>query len=99
MNYRYIFNPIAFIEYKDAVTWYAERSETATINFVKEVKEKIAVICKEPLQYRNTYKKFRETSLNKYPYSIVYIVEENNRTVIILSLYHHKRNPQKKYRG
>ena len=60
MNYRHIYDPVALLEYKDAASWYAERSETASANFVKEIKEKISVICKDPFRYRNTYKKFRE---------------------------------------
>ena len=98
MSYRHIYDPIAFLEYKDAVAWYAKRSEPAAANFVKEVKEKIAVICKDPLRYRNTYKKFRETSLAIYPYSIVYLIDESCKTIIFTSVYHHKRTPHTKFR-
>lgn len=98
MSYRHIYDPVALLEYKDAAAWYTERSETAAIIFVKQVKEKIGVICKDPFRYRNTYKKFRETSLKIYPYSIIYLIDENNKTVIIASVFHHKRNPRKKYR-
>jgi plasmid stabilization system protein ParE len=98
MSYRHIYDPAALLEYKDAATWYSERSETAAFNFVKEVKETIAGISKEPLRYRNTYKKFRETSLKKFPYSVIYLIDEDNKKIIIVSVYHHKRNPRKKYR-
>lgn len=73
---RHVYAPAALQEYKEAVGWYRERSEKAAENFIKEVDEKIAVICKDPLRYRNTYKEFRETSLKKYPYSIVYLLDE-----------------------
>ena len=59
MSYRHIYDPVALLEYKDATVWYAERSETAALNFIKETKERIAIICKDPFRYRNTYKKFR----------------------------------------
>lgn len=98
MSYRHIYDPVALLEYKDAATWYAIRSETAAVNFVREVKEKIAVICKDPFRYRNTYKKFRETALKIYPYSIIYTIDESSATVIIESVFHHKRNPRRKYR-
>jgi plasmid stabilization system protein ParE len=98
MRYRHLYDPIALMEYKDAVSWYAAGSEKAANNLIKEVKEKIKVICNDPLRYRNTYKKFRETSLKKYPYSIVYLIDESAATVIIISVYHHKRNPKGKYR-
>jgi plasmid stabilization system protein ParE len=98
MSYTYIFEPGALTEYKEAVEWYIARSETAAENLITEVKSRIEAICDDPLRYRNTYKNFRETSLKKYPYYLVYFVDENIKTVIITSLYHHKRNPKKKYR-
>lgn len=97
MNYQIIYTPVALAEYKDAIIWYDERSKTAAENFVKAVTEKIKTICQDPLRYRSLYKNFKETSLKKYPYCIVYFIDENEHTVIISSVYHHKRNPKKKY--
>ena len=98
MSYLPIYAPAALQEYKEAVGWYLGRSETAADNFIREVKEKIAVICDDPMRYRNTYKNFRETSLKKYPYAIVYLVDEPRKTIMVSSVYHHKRNPRRKYR-
>ena len=39
MSYRHIYDPIALLEYKDATALYAEQSETATANFVREIKK------------------------------------------------------------
>jgi len=97
MSYLYIYSPVALIEYKDAVGWYYLRSKKAAENFVIAIGRKIENICADPFLYRKTYKNFRETSIKKYPYYLVYFVDETERTVIITSVYHHKRNPQKKY--
>jgi plasmid stabilization system protein ParE len=59
----------------------------------------MVTICDDPLRYRSTYKKLRETSLKKYPYSIVYFVDEKEQLVVIASVYHHKRDPRRKYKG
>jgi plasmid stabilization system protein ParE len=96
--YKYIYEPLALAEYKEAVSWYKQRSEAAAENLAEEIKGRIEAICTDPLRYRNTYKLFRETSLHRYPYCIVYFVDKGTKTVIISSLYHHKRNPKKKYR-
>ena len=98
MSYRYIYDPVALNEYKEAISWYLERSELAAEGFVKEVNEKLAVVCKDPFRFRNTYKYYREISLKKYPYYIVYLVDEVKKVVVVSSVYLHKRNPQKKYR-
>ena len=98
MSYRHIFSPAALAEYKEAVAWYQERSEMAAANFVEAVSLKIKEICKDPLRYRNTYKVFRETSLKKFPFSIVYFPDQKKKTVIISSIFHHRRNPRRKYK-
>jgi hypothetical protein len=43
-------------EYKDAISWYLERSELAAEGFLKEVNEKLAVVCNDPYRFRSTYK-------------------------------------------
>ncbi|HEY8658595.1 MAG TPA: type II toxin-antitoxin system RelE/ParE family toxin [Hanamia sp.] len=95
--YQLIYSPVALIEYKDAIVWYKERSTKAAENFVNQVKEKIDKICNSPFHYPETYKHFRETSLRKYPYSLVYFIDKSKKIIIITSVFHHKRNPKKKY--
>lgn len=98
MNYKHFYEPLALSEYKETLRWYDERSKTAAENFVKEIKEKIKSICIDPLRYRNVYKYFRETSLKKYPFYIIYFIDESKKIVVISSVYHHKRNPKRKYK-
>ena len=71
-----MYDPVGFQEYKDAVKWYLERSIPAADNFTKEVDARISTICSDPFRFRKTYEQFREISLKKYPYSIVFIVDE-----------------------
>jgi plasmid stabilization system protein ParE len=98
MSYRHIYSPEALAEYKQAVAWYLERSEGAAAGFVAAVSGKIREICKDPFRYRNSYKIFRETSLKKFPFSIVYFADKENKAIIITSVFHHRRNPRKKYK-
>lgn len=98
MRYKHIYTPLSLTDYEEAVRWYEVRSKKAAENFVAEVRDKINSICKNPLSFRNAYKHFRETSLKKYPFYIIYFVDEEKQTIIISSIYHHKRNPRKKYK-
>ena len=91
----YIFDPIAILEITEAAVWYGVRSEIAGENFRLEVFRTIELICKHPHRARNEYKNFREIILRKFPYTLVYFVE--NETIIITSVFHQKRNPKKKY--
>ena len=99
MSYTYKFLPTALTEYAEAVKWYKERNIAAAENFIVAVNERIKNICADPIRYRNTYKFFREVSLKKYPYYIVYFIDTEASTIIISAVYHHKRDPKKKYKN
>ena len=97
MNYKFLFLPLALLEYEDAVWWYKIRSTSAAERFVAEVTNKIKLICRDPFRYRNQYKKFRETSIKRYPFYIIYFIDEEKKRIIISSIYHHRRSPKRKY--
>jgi len=98
MKYKHRFDPLAVNEYEKAYLWYFKRSILAAENFVKEIDQCISLICTDPYRYRNPYKKFREISLKKYPFYIIYFIDDAIKTVIITSVYHHKRRPGRKYK-
>jgi plasmid stabilization system protein ParE len=98
MSYQYIFLEKAQEEYEIALNWYKEKSLKATENFVNELKRQISVICEDPSRYRNTYKNYRETSLKRFPYSIIYFIDEDQKIIVIQSIFHHRRNPRNKYK-
>ena len=98
MAYQHIFDPIASDEYEDAFNWYEERSKIAADNLILAVENAIAAICANPYRFRNTHKSLRELTLKKYPYNLIYFIDEEKQLITIVSLYHHKRNPKKKYK-
>ncbi len=98
MTYGIRYQPRAVQEYESAAVWYRERSEQAAINFIAAVKEKTDILKSDPLRYGKRYKEFRELRLKKYPFNLIYFVNEDAKLVIISSIYHHKRNPKTKYR-
>jgi plasmid stabilization system protein ParE len=98
MRYTIAYQPGALSEYEQAVAWYRERSKQAAENFEAAMEERMAVLRTQPARYRKTYKQFHETALKKYPFSIIYLISEKEKKVIISSIFHHKRNPKRKYR-
>ena len=69
--YQYILEPRAQSEYEESTEWYTERSEMATLNFIASIDNTIKLICKQPYQPKNSYKNFHETSIKKYPFTII----------------------------
>ncbi len=97
MSYTYTYEADAQLEYEEAALWYIENSIQAGKNFEIEVNEKLQEICLNPRLYRNTKKHFREALLKKYPFSIIYFIDEQNHVIVITSVFHNSRNPRKKY--
>lgn len=97
MAYFYIISPVAASEYEDAFNWYEERSTQASEAFIISVQNAIEAICQNPYRYRNTYKSLREITLRKYPFNLIYYIDEESKIIIVFSIYHHKRNPENKY--
>lgn len=98
MSYGYILHETAQLDYEEAVQWYIERSEQAAENFVIAIDRALQLICDYPTRWRNEYKHYYELGVKKYPYTIIYSIDTSKQLVIISSIYHHKRNPRKKYR-
>lgn len=97
MSYTYSLLEEAQQDYEESLNWYAERSLQAAEKFVITIESALQLICLNPTRWRNKYKKFYELSLRKYPFTIVYTIEEKERQITVSAIYHHKRNPRRKY--
>jgi plasmid stabilization system protein ParE len=62
------------------------------------VQEKVNILKSDPTRFGKRHEEFREVSLKKYPYSIVFLVDEEQKLVVISSIFHQKRNPKTKYK-
>jgi len=98
MIYKYILHEYAQKDYEGSIKWYLKRSSQAADNFIKAVDNTLKLICDDPTRWRNTYKNFHELGLRKFPFTIIYEIDFQNELVIVSAIYHHKRNPRKKYR-
>lgn len=97
-RYEYIVEPKAQNEYDESILWYLERSLLATENFISTVDDAFLQICEFPYRWKNLYKNFYEYGLKKYPFHIIYTIDDEMKTIVIFSIYHQKRNPKKKYK-
>jgi plasmid stabilization system protein ParE len=98
MIYQYLLLERAQHEYNKSAEWYSERSLQATENFIAEIKNFINLICQNPFRYPKKHKHFREVKLKKFPFIIVYFINDATEQIIITSIFHTSRNPRIKYR-
>lgn len=83
MSYIYKLHVEAQKEYELSVVWYSDRSLTTAIGFVNAVESALKLICDNPRLWRNEYKHFYEYNLKKYPFTIIYFIEESNHSIIV----------------
>jgi plasmid stabilization system protein ParE len=98
MSYSYILHEKAQEDYDEAIEWYAVKSIKAAENLIAEAENTLQLICNNPDRWRNEYKHYRELKVQKYPYVIIYTVEQDSQVVLVTAIFNINKNPKKKYR-
>lgn len=96
-RYKVTFRKRAAQEYIEAIAWYKKRSLLAAENFIKEMNMALTRIKTDPQQFRNSYKHFHELKLRRYPFTLVYFIDAEKSLVVVATLFHHKRDPNRKF--
>lgn len=94
MSYTVKILPIAYRDARDAKKWYNKQREGLGDEFKVEVNKEIQYIREYPEHYQVRYKQLRQSLVNRFPYLIFYILEEENNRIVILGILHAKRNPE-----
>lgn len=97
MAFKVIVSPRDQKEIENAIDYYALYSVDAPINFITSLKEAYNSLENNPF-YRVRYKNVLALKIKKFPYSLYFIINEDENTVRVLSCFHNKRNPNKRPR-
>lgn len=97
MAYKIIVSPRAQKEIENAIDYYALYSTDAPKDFITELNETYKTIETNPF-FRVRYKNIRALRLKRFPYSLFYVINENQNSVRVLSCFHNKRNPSNRPR-
>ena len=88
MRYRLI-SP-ARIEYRDSILFYLEEaSAEIASDFDDEIQTTLNLICKTPFLAKEIAPCIRERLVERFPFSIIYSVEDGE--VVVLTIKHHRR--------
>jgi toxin ParE1/3/4 len=87
------FHRSARAEFLAAIDWYVERDPIVAAAFAQVVDAAVREIAAIPVGWPTWAGRddVRRRVLRRYPYSLVYLVEET--TIIVLAVAHHKRRP------
>ena len=93
MEYYAQLTPKAKKEFIDAYDYYEEKVDGLGDKFRKEVYHFISSIINNPFHFPLKTKKQREAVLKKFPFLILFRIEESTKTIYVSSIFHTKRNP------
>jgi plasmid stabilization system protein ParE len=91
MSYKLIIRPEAELDLEEAFAWYESQDSGLGSEFVRAIDTCISGIGRNPLTHGVIYKQARRALVRRFPYSILYVVE--NDMVFVIACFHSKRNP------
>ena len=98
MIYSYKVRDEAVEQLVEAVIWYEKQKEGLGIFFKTKFYDKLDLICNYPLHYKASYKEYHEALTEKFPFLIVYSIDEKIKHITVIAIFHTSRNPKKKFK-
>lgn len=95
MSYNLIFLPFVEDEITDTAIWYENKQRGLGGDFIDELKYCYTLLIDNPEIAQESYKTIRRLVLKKFPYYILYAIE--NQNIVIIGVVHVRRNPKKIY--
>ena len=94
MSYKIVIEPRAIADIQDAVDYYETKREDLGAYFYQIVDEYIEFIAKNPF-FQIRYKDYHGLPVKIFPYIILYYIDENEKTVYVLSVFNTSQNTTK----
>ena len=85
----------AFQEIENARDYYENNQINLGTSFTKEVFSILEILETNPLLFPVKFKNIREAVINKFPFIVIFEVLPNDE-IIVLSIFHFRRNPEDK---
>lgn len=91
MKYRVIVRPEVEDDLKGAFFWYEDKRVGLGHDFLLQVNAGLNFIMRNPVIHPIEYKGARKHIVKRFPYKIIYFVEQEK--IIVLAVLHGKRRP------
>jgi len=87
------FTQTARSELIDAQDWYEGEARGLGRRFRQAMDDVAERMSANPLQFPVVYKNVRRAVLRRFPYSLLYIIEDDTDTVLVIACFHASRDP------
>lgn len=94
MDYKIKISNEAEIDIIEALIYYEERKLGLGERFLKTLDESLILISNNPVLFIKKYKELRMYVMRTFPFLIYYLIEEENKEILIFSVLHSKRDPK-----
>jgi hypothetical protein len=94
MIYKVVIEPRAIIEIQDAIDYYDSKQNGLGEYFYQVVEEHIENLTKNPF-FQIRYKDYHGFPIRKFPFIILYYIDEKLETIYIMSIFNTHLNPVK----
>ena len=91
MEYQLKFTDDAKQDIKQASIWYNKKRKNLGKEFLNNVELILLNLQQNPNQFVIIYKNVRKVSVNRFPYTILYVIR--SKKIIIFAVFHTSRNP------
>jgi len=93
MSYNLVFHKTADQDIQDTIDWYNKQKELLGNRFYSNLKDRLNTISRNPFLWSIRYDNVHCALVNKFPYLIHYIIDENDKKVVVLGILHTSLNP------
>ena len=88
---RVAFRPEARAEALEARVWYEQKAPGLGLEFARAIEASIASAARTPEAYPVIEGECKRVLLRRFPYSIIF--RPSNRGILVVAVFHHKREP------
>jgi len=93
--YKPVILPLAKQDIRDAAIWYNEQQPDLGKRFIQFIRSKVKRISENPQLYVVRYHAVRTAVVDVFPFMIHFLVNESDRTILIIAILHTSQSPEK----
>ncbi len=94
MIYKVVIEPRAILDIQDAIDYYESKQNGLGEYFSQVVDENIETLTRSPF-FQIRYKDYHGFPIRKFPFILLYYIDEKLKTIYIMSVFNTSLNPSK----
>ena len=84
----------ALNDIQETFEWYETQLKGLGLRYKTQAKKQINSLKKDPYLFNIKYNEIRCRKIEKFPFLIHYLINENTKTVTVFAVFHTSRNPE-----